>query len=76
MALIGKPPYIKKVRNVPLPEDYDSPHPRFRINGEAVVPGKVKIKVKTAYRINWPAENWYKLPLELEIIVSNIRGVV
>ena len=39
-----------------------------------MVPGKVKILIETAYKINWPAYNWTSIPLELFIIVSRISG--
>lgn len=53
-----------------------SKQPCFTIEGDAVVPGKVKILIETAYKINWPAYNWTSINLELMIIVSRISGRV
>lgn len=48
--------------------------PCFKIEGDVVVPGKVKILIETAYKINWPAYNWTSIDVELFIIVSRISG--
>ena len=41
-----------------------------------MVPGKIKILIETAYKINWPAYNWTSFDLELCISVSRISGRV
>jgi len=75
LSLEGKPPRIVWVRNASVKKD-GTDRPCFKIEGDAVVPGKVKILISTAYKINWPAYNWTSIDLELFIIVSRISGRV
>ena len=73
MELIGKPPKILWVKNVAIPNPATD-SPCFTIEGDATVPGKVKMLVETAYKINWPAYNWTSINVELMVVVSRIRG--
>ena len=73
LKLEGKPPRILWVKNAAV-QNPGTNHPCFTIEGDAIVPGKVKVLIETAYKINWPAENWYSIPVTLEIIVSRISG--
>jgi hypothetical protein len=52
----------------------DSSKKTFCYDGDLNFQGKVKLLIKTAYKINWPAENWYTIPVQLEIVVSRING--
>ena len=73
MQLSGKPPRIVWVKNVAV-QNPNTKSPVFTIEGDAVVPGTIKVLVETAYKINWPAYNWTRIDLELYIIISRISG--
>ena len=73
LQLEGKPPRVLWVKNVAIPNP-STQRPCFTIEGDATVPGKVKMLIETAYKINWPAYNWTSINVELMIIVSRIRG--
>jgi len=75
LNLEGKPPRIQWVRNAALKKEGIT-SPCFKVEGDAVVPGKIKILIETAYKINWPAKNWTSFPLSLCISVSRISGRV
>ena len=75
LQLSGKPPRVLWVKNAAI-KNAGTKSPCFTIEGDAVVPGKVKILIQTAYKINWPAYNWTSIDLELFIIVSRISGRV
>ena len=62
MQLEGKPPRILWVHNV-AEEKEGTKRPNFKIEGDAVVPGKFKILLETAYKVNWPARNWTSIDL-------------
>ena len=75
MKLEGKAPRINWVKHIKNPGvDHVSGTPCFTVDMDAEVPGCVKILIETAYKINWPAENWVTIPLTLEIAVSRISG--
>lgn len=73
LQLEGKPPKINWVKNAAMQKEGTN-RPCFKIEGDVVVPGKVKILIETAYKINWPAYNWTSIDVELFIIVSRISG--
>ena len=73
LELSGKPPRIIWVKNASV-QNPGTKSPCFTIEGDAVVPGKVKILIETEYKINWPAYNWTSIDLELYIVVSRISG--
>ena len=70
MQLSGKPPRIVWVKNVAV-QNPNTKSPVFTIEGDAVVPGTIKVLVETAYKINWPAYNWTRIDLELYIVCFN-----
>ena len=80
LQLEGRPPKINWVKNMAPAQGAagasKSKQPCFTIEGDAIVPGKIKILIETAYKINWPAYNWTSINLELYIIVSRIHGRV
>lgn len=73
LQLEGKPPRLIWVRNASVKKEGTN-LPCFKVEGDAVVPGKIKILIETSYKINWPAYNWTSIDLELLIVVSNIKG--
>ena len=75
MQLDGECPRIKTVKNVSF-QNPQTKRPCFTIEGDAVVPGKFKLLIETAYKVNWPAHNWTSIPIQLLIVVSNINGCI
>ena len=55
---------------------FDPSKKTFCYDGELSFLGKIKLLITTSYKIHWPAENWYTLPIKLEIIVGRISGKI
>lgn len=65
-----------KPSDIQVPLNTDPKFKTFCYDSELAFLGKIKLLITTSYKINWPAENWYVLPVKLEIIVSRISGKI
>lgn len=74
LGLEGKPPELKWVRKAPNEDESDG-KAHFAIDGELIVPGKIKLIISTVYYLKSLIGN-YNFPVKLEIIVSRITGSI
>lgn len=76
LGLEGKPPVIKWVQEVPNDKVNDNTKPHFAYDAEVVVPGKVKLLISTEYKIHWPAEDFCRLPVKVEVIIRRLAATL
>ena len=79
LKLEGKSPellWLSKTKQADMQPSFDPSKKTFCYDGELSFLGKIKLLITTSYKIHWPAENWYTLPIKLEIIVGRISGKI